>query len=333
MSTEDRLILRIARAAYEKSLANGFSSFFGGEFETLADEVGASPHDALQARRRLEESGYLWESQHDFFRVMPALFLLHERQDRGAAYRQNKVRRHLLQETARLERESGGESYIQWKTDDEPYSPGELYTAARVLDNEGLIELKGDLPAIFNTTLTSRGYDASRDDRLLARLLPVNATEDEEAQLEVSPEALQPLIKNCEGALSTRGWKQALVEVQRGDNQFKEGDWVNAVREYYAAVESGLKYSIGAEDEPPSDEDDRKALNKLAKRAAAAGVIPTNYQALFGFTDSIRSPRSHGGGPKAQAGGEVEIGRAEALLMANHARSLLLYLAQRPPVT
>jgi len=54
-----------------------------------------------------------------------------------------------------------------------------------------------------------------------------------------------------------------------------------------------------------------------------------NYDALFGFTDSIRSPRSHGAAGRAETIGEVEVGQAEALLIGNNARTLLLYLGQR----
>jgi hypothetical protein len=44
---------------------------------------------------------------------------------------------------------------------------------------------------------------------------------------------------------SGRGWQQALTELQRGDNEYRGRDWVNAVREYYSALESGLKQSGG----------------------------------------------------------------------------------------
>jgi hypothetical protein len=96
------------------------------------------------------------------------------------------------------------------------------------------------------------------------------------------------------------------------------------VSEYYSAVESGLKYRLAEAEVAFSD---GAALQELAKVAAAHALIPTNYQALFGFLDSIRSPRKHGRGPKPDS---VEVGPAESLLMANHARSLLVYLGHRP---
>lgn len=67
----------------------------------------------------------------------------------------------------------------------------------------------------------------------------------------------------------------------------------------------------------------------LARTAVAAGIIPANYQELFGFANSIRSPRSHGGGGGATP---IPIGPAESLLLANHARTLLVYLGHRPRV-
>ena len=151
-------------------------------------------------------------------------------------------------------------------------------------------------------------------------------TDDEEAQIVVAPDALREIITSCEAILEALGWKTALVELGRGDKEYGDRDWVNAVREYYNALESGLKYALGIEDEAVEG---NRALHKLAGQATRAGLIPVNYAALFGFADTIRSPRSHGGGRRAEEVGEVEVGQAEALLMGNHARTLLLYLGQR----
>jgi hypothetical protein len=115
--------------------------------------------------------------------------------------------------------------------------------------------------------------------------------------------------------------------LNRGDEQYADGDWINAVREYYSALESALKYALREE---AVEYAEANALKKLSGQVAAKGVIPINYQALFGFTDSIRSPRSHGSGPVGDGVREVEIGRAEALLIGNHVRTLLVYLGHRP---
>jgi hypothetical protein len=93
---------------------------------------------------------------------------------------------------------------------------------------------------------------------------------------------------------------------------------------YYATVESGLRYRI---DKAGATVAEGAALETLAKRAGELDLIPTNYQALFGFIGSIRSPRWHGRGPRP---GEVPVGPAEALLMGHHVRALL-DLAHRPP--
>ena len=127
-----------------------------------------------------------------------------------------------------------------------------------------------------------------------------------------------------EQALRERGWTNALDELGRGDAGYADGRWADAVAEYYAAVESGLLYRI---DEVGEKVSETKALKGLASRARELDLIPATYQALFGFLDSVRSPRTHGQGPRLET---VEIGPAESLLMGNHARALLVYLAQRP---
>ncbi|HEV2771566.1 MAG TPA: hypothetical protein VGV57_01845 [Thermoleophilaceae bacterium] len=124
--------------------------------------------------------------------------------------------------------------------------------------------------------------------------------------------------------LTQRGWTGAARELARGDEQYREGHWIDAVREYYAALESGLKHGL---EEGEATYAAGAALRDLAKVAASEDLIPTNYQALFIFADSIRSPRTHGAGATIA---EVEVGKAEALLMGNHVRALLLYLGQRP---
>jgi HEPN domain-containing protein len=162
----------------------------------------------------------------------------------------------------------------------------------------------------------------SRDETALAGALPVSAAEA--AHRAVAADALRELIRDTEQMLRDRGWESALAELSRGDRQLEKGDWVDAVREYYAALESGLKHRL---DEFGAKYNERDALRDLAKHAARTGAIPRNYQDLFSFADSIRSPRSHGAGVKTV---EVEVGPAEALLMGNHVRALLLYLGQRP---
>ena len=86
------------------------------------------------------------------------------------------------------------------------------------------------------------------------------------------------------------------MELARADREHADRDWANAVREYYAALEGGLKYALGEE-------------------------------------VSVRSARSHGGGPQAAKAGEVGVGSAEALRVGNLTRTLLVYIAQRPPRT
>jgi len=187
-----------------------------------------------------------------------------------------------------------------------------------------LVELEELIGHNFWLKITHRGYDLAGDEAELRKTLPTSATEDEVAHSSVAPGALDQVITSCEQMLVRRGWKAALTELRRGDEQYQDCHWVDAVSEYYSAVESGLKYRL---EEAGVSFGAGASLRDLAREAANAGLIPTNYQALFGFLDSVRSPRKHGRGSRPE---EVEVGPAESLLMANHARSLLLYLGHRP---
>jgi HEPN domain-containing protein len=203
-----------------------------------------------------------------------------------------------------------------------------MHAAAEVLEHLALVELNGELPSIFAVQLTSRGRDLLDDARLMRSLLPVMPTEDEEAHEQVAADALRQVIISCEQMLERRGWHSALEELRKADNEYTDGDWVNAVRDYYAALESGFKFALHEEGKSYSE---KNALGKLAGRAVAVGLIPEAYKSLFAFADAIRSPRSHGAGPKSVEK-LIEIGQAEALLIGNLVRSLLLYLGNRPQV-
>jgi hypothetical protein len=304
----DRLRQVVAAAGYAKGLETGYPHLFDTEIHDLATKVGAADHEARQVIRELCERFHLVENTPGYYQATPLLLLYHESFDRAAAYQQNEIRRYLLREMGELDKtaDSTGASSIQFRWDEnEPYGMNEMFIAAQVLNGLELVSMSDPgLPAIFSASLTSRGYDALRDEQLLSELLPVTPTEDEAAHAPVAANALRPLIASCEQLLDERGWKQALVELRRGDKEYHERDWVNAVREYYAALESGFKYALGEE----LTHDDGRALKRLARRGAQTGLIPPTYQALFGYIDSIRSPRSHGGGPKAELAGEIEIG-------------------------
>jgi hypothetical protein len=205
---------------------------------------------------------------------------------------------------------------------DRPY--GEACAAARALEHWGLVELDLAMGHNFWVRITPTGYNLARDEDALRRELPTTAAEDEEAHAAVARDALADLISSLDQLLEQRGWKGARRELGRSDRQHDEGHWVDAVSEYYSALESGLKHRL---DEGGAAYPAKAALRDLAREAVKAKLIPPNYQQLFGFADSIRSPRRHGAGGQIE---EVEVGPAESLLMGNHVRGLLLYLGQRP---
>jgi HEPN domain-containing protein len=327
VNAESRIIVAIAKDAHDQMMRTGMAGYFDGDEAKFAQAVGADDRDGGRAWQRMLDQGLLYEHSPRFYRASPALLLLHEETDRKERYRQNKVRRDFLESVAETDEDGGNWVNVTYQEGEEP--PAEqTHAAAQVLDYLGLVELNGDLPAIFSVKLRSPGRDLVDDARLMRQMFPVSPTEDEEAHAVVAPDALGRVITSCEQMLKHRGWASALEELGKADNEYRDGDWVNAVRDYYTALESGLKYALHEEGKAYTE---GTALGKLAGRAVAAGLIPSAYKSLFAFADAIRSPRSHGAGPN-RVGEKVEIGQAEALLIGNLARTLLLYLGNRPQV-
>lgn len=130
------------------------------------------------------------------------------------------------------------------------------------------------------------------------------------------------VAKRLDDALRERQWVSVIEDLDTAEREFRAHHWADSISHSYPAVESGLKFRIS---EAGDSSGDASALRKLVSQASTRGLIPANYQALFGFLDSVRSPRSHGRGPRPAI---VEVGPAEALLMLNVARSLLTYLLQ-----
>jgi hypothetical protein len=323
LNAEERIISTVAKVAHYEVTTTGVAGFFDESFDEFASQAGGDERDGRHARQRLLDAALLYEHQPRFYRATPGLVLFYETMDRSEAYRQNAVRRHLLEEMREVDREGDWAQFQH--SDDDTYPAAQMHAAAQVLGHLGLVELNGELPAIFNVKLTSRGRDALADARVMSEVLPMTPTEDVEAHTPVAPDVLREVIRSCEEMLERRSWQGALEELQKADTEYTDGDWVNAVRDYYAALESGFKYALHEE----VGKNYSDALGKLAGRAVAAGLIPEGYKSLFAFADAIRSPRSHGRGPK-EAEKLVEIGQAEALLIGNLVRSLLIYLGNRP---
>jgi hypothetical protein len=253
------------------------------------------------------------------------LLLRYEEADRRLFWQRNELRREILRLAAiTYDEDVGALTYHEGKEQFVDAPCAEAYAASQALEYLLLVNVQPFMGHEFDVRITSSAYELQRDARRRSAELPINAAEDEVAGPDAAPDALRDLILDVEDLLTKRGWAGAARELARGDDHYRDRHWTDAVREYYSAVESGLKHRL---DEHDVEYADGAALRDLAKRAASEDLIPTNYQALFGFADSVRSPRSHGAGAKLV---EVEVGKAEALLMGNHVRALLLYLGQRP---
>lgn len=321
---ESRLLLALARLADEKLRTEGVAWLTDHQIEHAAAEQGVPDHRVEHLVAKLENADRLWEKSNGLYEALGLVVWHEENVDRAEFYRRNAMRREILQRAARA---SENNEELVFDEGEAQFIEGtwlEVITATRLLAHYDLVKLDELLGHSFYLEITHRGYDLAGDEADLRKSLPTSATEDEEAHANVAPDALAEIITSCERMLASRGWEAALTELRRGDEQYRDEHWVDAVSEYYSAVESGLKYRL---EESWITFSSGGSLRDLARLAVDAGAIPKNYQALFTFLDSVRSPRKHGRGSRPD---EVEVGPAEALLMANHARSLLLYLGHRP---
>jgi hypothetical protein len=321
MDARARFINSLAKFVNDAYYAEGFPWISVEQISAIAEEAQLPDHEATAVLALLDQRGLLerQEGGHSYSNGL-GLALRYEEADRPFFWGHNKLRREILRRAAESEEltyNEGAEQFI-----DAPWA--EVYAASQTLEYLGLVEMRAAMGHNFWVSISAEGYELQRDTRALARALPVSAAEDEDAVANIAPDAMGDLIVGVEDLLKKRGWTGAMRELERGDDQYRDGHWTDAVREYYAALESGLKHRL---DEAPVEYADGAALKDLAKIAATHDLIPTNCQALFGFADSIRSPRSHGAGANVI---EVEVGKAEALLMGNHVRALMLYLGHRP---
>jgi hypothetical protein len=313
--------------ARQEFLADGLIRCSLPDIQRLAEQEAVPDHVVDHVLAGFEEYGWLRRVTAISFEGQIELVWQYERSEHGrsAGYATNGLRREILSlaakafETGRpeLEYHGDGERFI-----DRPFN--EVDAAAKMLEHLHLVTRRPTMGRNVAIEIASRGYDVWRDPHELGRLLPLTPSEDTEAGgAIVVPDVLSQVIRSCDELVRRRGWDSAAEELQEGDRQYQSKEWTNAVREYYRALESGLRYGLDAAGHPGSP---GASLRDLSKAAVRVGLLPNNYQALFDFADSIRSPRSHGRGPKLVT---VEVGKPEALLMGNHVRTLLVYLGQR----
>jgi hypothetical protein len=326
MDARDRFLIALGEAVSNAYYSQGVLFMSVHEIQAIADEQHVPEAVARATLDLLDEHGLLerQDGGRDYGDGI-GLLLRYEEAERRLFRERNVLRREILRLAAAAYDEGTRDLVYQDDGDhfvDVPWA--EAYAASLTLEYLGYLKVQAFMGHNFEIEITPTGRELQRDATELARGLPVNAADDEHATADVAPDALRELILDVEDVMEQRGWSGTSRELARGDDQYGEGHWTDAVREYYSALESALKHRL---DEAGEAYSDKAALRALAKIAADKDIIAPNYQALFGFADSIRSPRSHGAGANVV---EVEVGKAEALLMGNHVRALILYLGQRP---
>jgi hypothetical protein len=329
VDAEERLWIALAQKLWRDLHTTGYADVFDDAIAEVGRELNVPEHLIEHVTRQLTNEGLLYEKNHGYFDGVELARAYGEEVAREEWRAGNAVRWKILRAALPGYEDASRWSGLDFTPEkcepplDEPFEA--LAAATRILESLAYVQLEQASGRAHYVALRQAGYDLARDEEALRRAFPRDASEDEHAHTAVVPDVVTELVTSVGQALRSRGWSSALDELARGDARYRESRWADAVGEYYSAIESGLRYRI---DEAGATVAEGAALETLAKRAGELDLIPTNYQALFGFIGSIRSPRRHGRGPRPV---EVPVGPAEALLMANHARALLVYLAHRPP--
>jgi hypothetical protein len=321
----DRFVTALAKHVDEALHREGLVHVDAGAIEGIAEAENVPAGDMRAALEELDAQGLLIRDEGGWsYKDGVGLALRYEEADRPVFYSRNQLRRAVLRLAG--EAYSTDPGWWEYKEDSALHEPwAEVHAAAKILEEMGLLELRLFLGHALDARLTPDGYRTLSSEAELAERLPLNAAEDPEAATTpVVPDAMATLITSVEQLVRERNWTGVERELRAGDEQYDKREWKNAVGEYYSALESGLKHRL---DEEGIAYSENAALRTLAKTASQSELFPPNYQELFSFINSIRSPRSHGAGARPQP---VEIGEPEALLMGNHVRALLLYLGHRP---
>jgi hypothetical protein len=325
LTPEERFQLALGKHAVDELRSSGHPLFMDDGILAIGREAGIADHLVDHAGEKLLQQFLIVETSRGVFDASPLAVWYEENFEPEAWREANKLRRAVLKELAATY--ESGSPFATYQTDANPFGDTPLkdvLATVVTLKWQGYVHAHHLHPGMIIANIEAAGYDLVRDEAELARVFPTTSAEDADRHAPVVADVLSELITSCEQVLRERGWDNALQELERGDREYRDGKWVNAVGEYYAAVESTLKYRLAEASVPYAP---TAALRDLASAAMRGALIPANYQHIFGFLDSIRSPRRHGQGPEPQ---KVDVGPAEALLMGNHARSLIVYLGHRP---
>jgi hypothetical protein len=318
--------------AHASLVQHGYVKVASADIDRVAAEQSADEPVVRLVLKQLNDDGWLrQETAITYGGSIVAAWEYEFRTEEGrtASYPLNPLRREILKMAADasdagdpvLFYSKQGEKFI-----DRPYA--EVDPAVRILEFLRCIEVQWRAGA-FHLEITNRGHEVVNDTAELARLLPTSAGGDTVRTSRVAPDVLFSVIRDVRDLTRRREWASVDTELDEGDRHYRNGEWASAVGSYYAALENALRHAL---DDIGKTAPGGSSLKDLTKAAVREALVPNNYQALLDFADGIRSPRSHGRGPRSGAPPPVvEIQQPEALLMGNHVRSLTIYLGQRTP--
>lgn len=324
MQNQEILKNEIRKSFYSKWKKHGFpTSISISTLNELAQQHGLENKDVLIVLDELVDTFEVARLDTMSFTGKPNGVLVFEELNSEQRYEANKLRRKLFKFLK--------SKYVQDPTSivDEndiqqefpELRPEEVFREIQFLKETYKLEACLTSGYTFAIILSKISWGNFRTETDFNNKFPTNNDESGD-YAKVTHDILNGLHTNLHQLLINLKWENARIELIEGDERLAKKDYVGAVKDYYSALESAIKYRLTSANIAFST---GSSLKDLTSALEKNGLIPRNYKNIFDFVNSIRSPRSHGLGTGTDI---VQVHEKEAVLMKNHVASTIVYLAQ-----
>lgn len=314
----------IRKAFYTEWKSHGFpTSVFIGKLNELAYGHGLGDKEVLIILDELTDIYEVGRLDNMSYKGRPNGVLVYEDLHEELKFESNNLRRAILK-------------FLKSKYEQDPisvvdeqdvqsefveYTPIELFREIQFLKETYKLDVSFTSGYTYAIILSKISWSHLKTEQDFITAFPVNNDESGN-YLKVTHDILHDLHTNLDQIINALNWDSVKAELTEGNSRLSKKDYVGAVKDYYSALESAIKYRLTTASIPFGS---GASLRDLTSALEKNGLIPRNYKNVFDFVNSIRSPRSHGLGTNAEV---VSIHEKEALLMKHHVSALIVYLAQ-----
>lgn len=324
MESIDILKNEIRKTFYDEWKSHGFPcSVFIGKLNELAQNHKLGNKEVLIILDELIDTYEVARLDNMSFTGKPNGILVYEDLNNELKFEANLLRRKIMKFLkSKYEQDPTliiDEQDVQSKFPD--YTTVELFREIQFLKETYKIDASFTSGYTYAIILSKISWGHLKTEQDFIDTFPINNDESGK-YVKVTHDILRDLHTNLDQILNTLKWDSVKSEFNEGNTRLSKKDYAGAVKDYYSALESAIKYKLTSSNVQFGS---GASLKDLTSALEKSGLIPRNYKHVFDFVNSIRSPRSHGLGTSTEV---VTIHEKEALLMKNHVSSLIVYLAQ-----